>query len=112
MGCRRHACHYRGGVQETGGACASMLSCRTDSAKLMKRGGPVSRSSIATGKRAGGGKTCAAKVCVPTIRTAFPVTFAVLATTARTSLQHGVFGAGFFFEGATCIGQPLIADSD
>src|SRR5205814_3872468 len=84
--------------QERGGACDSMLSCKTDSAKLKQRGGPVSSTSSSSAMRAGLPKICVtysgkAMSCVAALA------FTDLARTARTSLQHGVFVAGFFFAG-------------
>ena len=89
-----------------------MLSCKTNSAKLIRRGGPVSKTSISEEKRGGRQTDSAAKVSAPTIRIALGAAVTVLTTTARISLQHGILGAGFFFAGAECIGQPLIGASD
>ena len=97
------------GLQETGGACASMLSCKTNSAKLKRPGGPVSRSSTSPGSRGGAVTSWAAKVCGLIDRAMIVVAAMVLARTARTFLQHGVCVAGFFLAGAECIGQPPVS---
>lgn len=89
-----------------------MLSCKTDSAKLRKPGGPVSRPCT-TALAVGGLVTNSQAYCA--LVALLPVKVSTLlndfATTARTSLQQGVFAAGFFFSGALCIGQLSPASS-
>src|SRR4051812_20928450 len=99
-------------IQETGGACDSMLSCKTDSAKLRQPGGPVSRPSISTATRNGRRKISAVSSRDPIKLSAIGLAVTDFATVARTSLQQGVFVAGFFFAGAECIGQSLISEVD
>ena len=88
-----------------------MLSCKTDSAKLKHAGGPVSSASIssATGGNGASGWTTYSREVTNCVASA---AFTHFATTARRSLQHGVFGADFFFAGADCIGQPVISGAD
>jgi hypothetical protein len=98
-------------IQETGGACESMLSCKTDSAKLKQAGGPVSSASISSARRGGDAKICVTYSDRVISRVA-ALAFTHWATIARTSLQHGVFVAGFFFAGAECMGHPLTSGAD
>jgi hypothetical protein len=95
-------------TQETGGACESMLSCKTNSAKLKAAGGPVSRVPISSASRGGMANVRVTYSRRPTSCLA-GLAFRHFAMTARTSLQHGVFAAGIFFAGVECIGQPLIS---
>jgi hypothetical protein len=98
-------------LQERGGACEGMLSCKTDSAKLKQPGGPVSSPWISIAILAGSAKISGAWSREPTKRNAIGSAVIDFATRARRSLQHGVFAAGFFF-GVECIGQPLISGLD
>src|SRR5207248_9417235 len=92
--------------QLTGGACARMLRCKTDSANVIAPGGPVSNANVSMVTCGGGGKISAAWSCLPTNCIATVATlFTTGDATARKSLQQGTCVADFCFAGAECIGH-------
>src|SRR5678815_504985 len=89
-----------------------MLSCRTDSAKLKHPGGPVSEPWISTAIRTGRAKIVAVYSRNPMSCGLNALTATYLATTARRSLQQGVWEPGSFLTGAECIGHESAPDSE
>lgn len=106
---RRYACHYS--YTKVGGACASMLRCKTNSANVGAAGGPVSSTTPAVRCTPGKINDRSSENSIwPTANQFFAVSVIGRMRVAASVLQHGrsVDCEGFGGCFCACIGQPSL----